>query len=236
MTDPKVCAVIGVGPGNGAAFARRFSRGGYAVALMARRTSYSESLIRELAGPARAYVCDAGDPDVVTRALEAVAQDLGPVDVLLYNAGSGGKWASIEDTDLAFFEQAWRVNTLGLAAATQAVAPAMKAKGAGAIVVTGATASRRGGANAASFAQAKAAQRSLAESAARSLWPDGVHVSLIILDGIVDLEQTRAQMPGRPDRDFVKPDDVAETAWTLAHQAPSAWSFEVEARPFAEKW
>ncbi len=236
MTDKKVCAVVGVGPGNGAAYARRFSRDGYAVALLARSTGYSESLVPELAGEARAFACDASDPDAVAAAFAAIEREMGAVDVLLYNAGSGGKWANIEDTELDFFEQAWRVNALGLVAATKSVVPAMKAKGKGAIVITGATASRRGGANTASFAQGKAAQRSLAESMARHLWPQGIHVSLIILDGVVDLERSRQAMPDKPDTFFVKAEDVAETAWTLAHQAPSAWSFEVEARPFAEKW
>lgn len=236
MTQKKVCAIVGVGPGNGAAYARRFAREGYAVALIARSTGYSESLLEELPAGGRAYACDAADPDALAQTFARIAAELGEVETLLYNAGSGGVWNTIEETDLSYFEQAWRVNALGLAAATQAVVPAMKAKGSGAIIVTGATASRRGGANAASVAQAKAAQRTLAESMARHLWPHGIHVALIILDGVVDLERTRLRFPEKPDAFFVKADDVAETAWALTRQSPSAWSFEVEARPFAEKW
>jgi len=86
------------------------------------------------------------------------------------------------------------------------------------------------------FAPAKAAQRSLAESMARHLWPSGVHVSLIVLDGVVDLESTRKRMKDKGDDFFVKPDDVADTAYWLTRQPKSAWSFEVEARPFGEKW
>jgi len=103
-------------------------------------------------------------------------------------------------------------------------------------VIIGATASRRGGAGAAAFAQAKAAQRALAESMARQLWPQGIHVALIIIDGIVDLPRTRAQRPDKPESFFVQPAAVAESAWWLTRQTRSAWSFEIEARPFGETW
>src|SRR3569623_1684378 len=105
-----------------------------------------------------------------------------------------------------------------------------------AIVVVGATASRRGGARTAAFAQAKAAQRSLAESLARHLWPKGVHVALIVIAGVVDLPRTRAAMKDKPASYFVAPDDVAATAAFLAAQPRSAWTFELEARPFGENW
>ena len=130
----------------------------------------------------------------------------------------------------------WRVNALGAFLCARAVIPAMKAAGDGRIIFIGATASRRGGKMAAAFAPAKAAQRSLAESMARSLWPAGIHVALIILDGIVDLAPTRARMPDKPDDFFVDPNGVAEIAWDLARQSRRAWSFEVEARPFGEAW
>jgi NAD(P)-dependent dehydrogenase (short-subunit alcohol dehydrogenase family) len=112
----------------------------------------------------------------------------------------------------------------------------MKRAKRGNIVFIGATASRRGVARTAAFAPAKAAQKSLAESAARHLWPLGIHVALIIVDGVVDLPRTRAFMKDKPDSFFVKPDDIAELAFRLTEQQPSAWSFEVEARPFAENW
>jgi len=112
----------------------------------------------------------------------------------------------------------------------------MKRAARGNIVFVGATASRRGAARTAAFAPAKAAQRSLAESMARHLWPAGVHVSLIVVDGVVDLPRTRAAMQDKPDAFFVKPDDLAEVAFRLTEQRPSAWSFEVEARPFGESW
>ncbi len=232
MAKP-VAAIVGIGPGNGAALARRFAAD-HRVALMSRSTELAEEIAAEI-GDARAYACDVSDAGAVDRAFDAVASDLGAIDTLVYNAGSG-VFATIEDITPAQFEASWRINAAGLLAAAQKVIPAMKAKGSGAIIVIGATASRRGAARTAAFAPAKAAQRSLAESMAKHLGPAGIHVALIIIDGVVDLPRTRQAMPDKPDDFFVKPDDVAATAHWLAHQPRSAWSFEVEARPFAEKW
>ncbi len=237
MSDGKrrgVCAVLGVGPGNGAAFARRFTADGYRVALLARGTELSEKLAAGLDG-ARAYACDASDAASVAEAFGRVRADLGDVDVLIYNAGSG-VWGDVESITAADFESCWRVNALGALLASQQVIPAMKKSGAGAIVIVGATASRRGAAGTAAFAPAKAAQKSLAESMARHLWPAGIHVSLIIVDGVVDLPRTRERMQGKPDSFFIKPDDIAETALRIVEQPRSTWSFEVEARPFGERW
>jgi NAD(P)-dependent dehydrogenase (short-subunit alcohol dehydrogenase family) len=229
-----VCAVAGVGPGNGAAFARRFATEGYAVALLARRTELTQKLASELPG-ARAYSCDVADAASVEHAFAAIRAELGDVDVLVYNAGSG-VWGTVEDVSPADFEASWRTNTLGALLTAKQVIPAMKKAKRGSIVLIGATASRRGNVKTAAFAPAKAAQRSLAESMARHLWPSGVHVSLIIVDGAVDLPGTRQRMPDKPDTFFIKPDDVADTAFHLTQQKPSAWSFEVEARPFGETW
>jgi len=233
MTKP-VCAVVGIGPGNGQALARRFAAAGYGLALLSRRTDLSAALAAEL-GDARAYECDVADAASVSRAFERIRADLGEVDVLVFNAGAG-IWGTVEEISPQGFETAWRINALGLLLTAQAVIPAMKRKGAGSIVVIGATASRRGMPRTAAFAPAKAAQRSLAEAMARQLWPAGIHVSLIIIDGVVDIARTRQQMADKPDDFFLKPDDIAETAYWLTRQNRSAWSFEVEARPFGEKW
>jgi len=229
-----VCVVAGVGPGNGAAFARRFASEGYAVALLARTTGMSESLAASLPN-ARAYACDVADPASVARTFDAIRRDLGEPEVLVYNAGSG-VWGSVEEATPADFESAWRVNTLGGFLASKQVIPAMKRAGRGSIVFVAATASREAGPKSAAFSSAKGAQRSLAESMARALWPAGIHVALIVVDGVVDLARTRERMPDKPDSFFVKPDDVAEIGFRLAQQKPAAWSFEVEARPFQEKW
>jgi NAD(P)-dependent dehydrogenase (short-subunit alcohol dehydrogenase family) len=230
----KVCAVVGVGPGNGAAFARRFAAEGYAVALLARGTEFTATLASELQ-VARAYACDVGDEGAVGRAFAAIEKDLGPVDTVIYNAGSG-TWGTVEEIRVADFEAAFRVNALGALLVAKQVIPGMKRRGGGSFVFTGATASRRGGAKTAAFAPAKAAQRSLAESMARALWPSGIHVSIIIVDGVVDLAETRRRMSDKPDSFFLKPEDIADTAFFLTQQKRSAWSFEVEARPFGETW
>lgn len=234
MAKRPVCVVVGVGPGNGAAFARRFSKDGYAVALLAR----SLDTTRELAGAlpdARAYACDVGDAASVQRAFDAIRKDMGDPEVVVYNAGSGA-FGTFDEVSAADFEASWRVNALGAFLVAKQVVPAMQEVGRGNIVVVGATASRRGVPRTVAFAPAKAAQRSLAEALARQLWPAGIHVSLIIIDGVVDLERTRTYMPDKPDEFFVKPDDVAATAAWLTAQPRSAWAFEVEARPFGEKW
>jgi NAD(P)-dependent dehydrogenase (short-subunit alcohol dehydrogenase family) len=236
MSDNRepVCAVVGVGPGNGAAFARRFAAEGYAVALLARTTELSLKLASTLPR-ARAYACDVSDARSVESAFASIRTEMGDVDVLIYNAGSG-VWGTVEEVSAADFETSWRVNTLGAFLVSKQVIGAMKNAKRGSIVFIGATASRRGNVKTAAFAPAKAAQRSLAESMARHLWPSGVHVSVIIVDGVVDLLGTRKRMPDKPDTFFIKPDDLADTAFHLTQQKPSAWSFEVEARPSGEAW
>lgn len=229
-----VCVVVGVGPGNGAALARRFHAEGFAVAMLARSAELIEALARELNG-ARAYACDVADQAAVERTFAAVAADLGAVEVLVYNAGSG-VWGTVEEISAAQFESAWRVNTLGAFLASKQVIGPMKQAGRGSIVFIGATASRRGNVKTAAFAPAKAAQRSLAESMARHLWPAGIHVALVILDGVVDLPRTRQMMPDKPDSFFIAPADVAGAVLELTRQPRSVWSFELEARPFSERW
>ena len=234
MAKPPVCVVIGIGPGNGAAFARRFARDGYAVALLSRSTEASSALASELPG-ARAWACDVGDPASVDRVFGEIEAELGAPEVVIYNAGSG-VFGSLDDVTAADFEAAWRVNALGGFVVGKRVSAAMRRAGRGTIVFVGATASRRGSARAAAFAPAKMAQRGLAESMARHLGPAGIHVCLIVIDGVVDLPRTRQRMSGKPDDFFVKPDDVAATAAWLVQQPRSAWAFEVEARPFGETW
>ncbi len=227
MTRP-VCAVVGIGPQNGASFARRFAVQGYSVALLSRTTDYSQSLASELEH-AHAYACDVTDPAAVDRAFDAVRTDLGDVNVLIYNAGSG-VWGNIEEVSAADFERSWRINTMGAFLVSKHVIPAMKARGSGAIVFVGATASLRGKPFTTAFAPAKAAQRSLAQAMARHLGPAGIHVSLIVVDG-------RIGKPGDTVApETIDPDDIASTAWYLSQQPRSAWTFELDVRPSQESW
>jgi len=233
MSAP-VCVIPGAGPGNGAALARRFTRSGYQVAMLARDGDRLGQITESIDG-AHPFACDMSQPAAVAETFDAIRRDLGPLSVLLYNAG-GGQWGTIDETTTEAMEGAWRVNVLGLHAAVQASLPDMRANGGGAVIVTGATASLRGGAGFAAFASAKAAQRSLAQSMGRHLSPENIHVALIIIDGVVDTPRTREMMPDRPDERFLSPDDVAESAHFLAHQPRSAWTFELDLRPYTETW
>lgn len=233
MNKP-VCAVVGVGPGNGAAFARKFAQAGYAIALLARTRAYTAGLTSELQD-ARAYVCDATDARAVEATFASIERELGSVRVLIYNAGSGD-WSNVEATDPAAFEAAWRINALGCLLCAQRVIPGMKKLDGAGIVIIGATASLKGNAGFTSFAAAKAAQRSLAQSMARHLGPQGIHVAYLIIDGMIDLPRTRKAMPDRPDEFFMNPAHIAESVFHLTAQKRSAWTFELDLRPFGEKW
>jgi short-subunit dehydrogenase len=228
MTQP-MCAVVGVGPGNGAAFARAFDREGYALALLARSTELGGELAHSLKA-ARAIACDVGDPASVEHAFA----DLAP-EVVIYNAGSG-VFTGFDNTKVADFEASWRVNALGAFCVAKQVVPAMKRAGKGTLIFVGATASLRGGAMTSAFAPAKAAQRSFAEALAREFAPAGVHVAVLVIDAVVDLPRTRARFTDKPDDFFIKPDDIAATAVALAKQPRSAWTFEQIVRPFGERW
>jgi len=229
MSSP-VCAIVGIGPKNGAAFARRFDRAGYRVAMLSRSTAFSEQLAKELS-EARAYACDASDPVSVDTAFTELRSDLGRVDVLVYNAG-GGSWQTVEEISPEEFERGWRVNALGALLASQQVIPGMQELGAGNIVIVGATASFRGRPKTTGFAAAKAAQRSLAQSMAKHLGPQGIHVSLLIIDGQIDAPDSAEAKAGKR----LDPDDIASLAHYLTTQPRSAWSFEVDARPSHENW
>ena len=232
MAGP-VCVVVGVGPGIGDALARRFTREGWRVALIARSTDHILPLATELDGAP--YTCDVTDTDALRTTFGRIREEVGPVHTLLWNVGSG-VWGDLDAVDEDALELSWRTNTLGLFTAVKASIGDMRARGSGKILITGATASRRGKPGTLAFAAGKSAQRSLAQSLARQLWPEGVHVALVVVDGVVDLPRTRERMPDKPDAFFVRPSEVATTFVHLARQPRSAWTFELEVRPFGESW
>lgn len=237
MTKP-VCAIIGIGPGNGESFAKKFSAEGYQVALLSRNESYLKGLEGEIPN-AKAYAYDASDSKCAKDVFSRIKSDLGVVDVLVYNAGSG-VFGNIDTVDLESVEAAWRVNAYGLFAATQAILPDMRAKGGGNIVVSGATSAIKHSANFTAFTSAKAAQRAMAQSLAKHLGPEKIHVSYVIIDGVIDLPRTREMIKqggNKVDDDFfLQPDDIAEAVYYLTQQPQSAWTFELDVRPFCEKW
>ena len=226
--------ITGVGAGNGASFSRRFTREGYKVVMLARNIAYLETLATEIPGSV-AMECDVRDPAAINSVFARIHEEIGTVDTLVYNAGAG-EWASIMETSLDGMQSSWATNTLGLVACAQEVIPSMTEKGEGNIMVIGATASLRGGAQSTAFASAKAAQRSVAQSMARDLGPKGIHVGYLIIDGIIDIERTRERFPDRADDLFMQPDAIADSVYAMTQQDRSAWAFEIDLRPYGEKW
>ena len=233
MSKP-VCVVIGVGHGNGTAIARKFAKQGYAVALCARTQAKLNALAEELPDAA-AFVYDVTDPEAAERVFAEIEQSMGSVSVVAYNAGSG-TWGHVDEVSVDLFQLSWEVNTRGLLSAVKAVLPQMRKRGGGAIVITGATAALRGGLASTAFASAKAAQRSLAQSLAKQLGPEKIHVSYVVLDGMVDLEKTMTNMADKPLDFFLSAEQIAEAFFYLATQPERAWTFEMDLRPYGEKW
>lgn len=227
-----VCVIVGVGPGNGAANAHKFSQEGYALALISRSSGY----ITELAGQleeAMAYSCDVSDTENIKEVFSKIKEDLGAVDVLIYSASSRfkaqGSNGNIEFATEEDMKRAWRIDTLGCMVCCKQVIPAMVEKGSGNIIILGATGSLRGGANFTAFASAKNAQRALAESMARHLGPKGVHVTLLIIDGSIDAERSGEDK-------WIKAEALANTLHFITKQDKSGWTFQMDIRPFIEKW
>ncbi|MGO9603074.1 MAG: SDR family NAD(P)-dependent oxidoreductase [Candidatus Binataceae bacterium] len=230
-----VAVITGVGPGLGAALARRFARG-YAVAINARRAEYLASLageIRAAGGTVLEVPADIGDRAQVEAAFKLIHERLGPPAALIYNAGSG-TFGNVTEVTPEQYENSWRTNAYGAFVAAKAVAPGMIASGRGVMLFTGATAGVKAGAKSVAFGPAKFAMRGLAQSLARDLGPKGIHVAWINVDGSIDIPGR--QIPGFKEEDMLKPDAIAETYWNLAHQDRSAWTMELEVRPFKERF
>jgi NAD(P)-dependent dehydrogenase (short-subunit alcohol dehydrogenase family) len=233
-SEKPVALITGVGPGTGAALARRFSSGGYRVAMLARNAERLSALEAELPG-AKAYICDVADEKQIEATIAAVRTDMGKPDVLIHNAVGGG-WGTFLDIKPEMLNRNFQINTMALLYLAQALAPDMIVAGKGAIIATGNTSAQRGRANFAGFAPTKAAQRILAEAMARDLGPKGVHVAYVLIDAVIDVPWTRAAFPERPDDFYIQPAAIADEVFHVAHQDRSAWSFNVEIRPFGENW
>jgi NAD(P)-dependent dehydrogenase (short-subunit alcohol dehydrogenase family) len=232
-----VAVVVGVGPGTGAALARRFAKD-YRVALVARSADYLKTLAGEIradGGEALEAPADISNFSEVAGAFAAIREKLSDPKVLLYNAGSG-TWGTIVDITAEQYEAAWRVNAFGAFLCAKEVAPAMIESGNGVMLFTGATAGVKAGARSVAFGPAKFAMRGLAQSLARDLGPRGIHVAWINIDGGIDIPRVRRGNPHFRDEDLLKPEAIADTYWHLAHQDRSAWTMELELRPFKEKF
>jgi NADP-dependent 3-hydroxy acid dehydrogenase YdfG len=234
MSSP-VAMITGVGDGTGAALARRFAEGGYRVAMLARNRERLKALKSEITH-AKGYVCDIGDLATLMTTVETVRSQMGVPSALVHNAVSA-TFETFLDAEPGDLERNFRVNTTSLLYLARALAPAMVEAGHGAIVVTGNTAALRGIPNTAVFAPTKAAQRILAQSLARDLGPRNVHVAYVTIDAAIDTPWTRIPLhPDKAEDFFSHPHEIAEEVYHVAHQGRSVWSFDVELRPFGEKW
>jgi NAD(P)-dependent dehydrogenase (short-subunit alcohol dehydrogenase family) len=230
----KRALVTGVGPGTGTSIVRRFVEGGYDVAMIAR----NEQRLRQLETDTRhtkAFPVDVTDLAGFDQAIDRILADFGAPEVVIHNA-VGGVFGNFMQIDPMVLLHNFQVNVMALLHLSRRLAPAMIEAGSGAIVASGNTSALRGKSNFAGFAPTKAAQRILAESIARELGPKGIHVAYVVIDAVIDLEWTRALRPDAPDDFFIQPSDIANEIWHVVHQPRSAWSFNVEIRPFKESW
>jgi NAD(P)-dependent dehydrogenase (short-subunit alcohol dehydrogenase family) len=234
--------VIGAGDATGGAIARRFAREGFTACLVRRTGSKLGPLVDAIAatgGRAVPFGVDARDEDAVAALVETVERDVGPIDVFVFNVGANVP-ASILEQDAKRYYKIWEMACFAGFLTAREVAKRMVTRERGTILFTGATASMRGSANFAAFAGAKHALRALAQSMARELGPRGIHVAHVVVDGAIDTEFIRTQFPERyalKERDgILDPDHIAENYWFLHSQPRDAWTFELDLRPWIERW
>lgn len=241
---PKSAVIAGVGSGLGAALARRFVREGCQVALLARSIEYIETLASELNGECKSDVahairCDLTDPKQISTAFTKIRKEVGPVDLLVNHASGGGgpRGSSLMDLDPASFEHAWRVGVYGALLCSREAARDMLSPNhhvGGTIIFTGATSSVRGASIA--FSSAKFGSRGLAQAMARELWPQGIHVAHVIIDGIIGDADEQSPAEDANHEPQMHPDAIAEVYWQLIRQERSAWTLELDLRPNREKF
>lgn len=232
--DNASALIVGVGPGLGAALARRFARAGLRVTIAARRAGPLAALAGETGG--RALACDATDEAAVERLFAELERTTGAPALVIYNAGAFLR-KSVVETDAAEFERCWRASCLGGFLVGRAAARAMLPRSEGTILFTGATASLRGGANFANLAVGKFGLRALAQSMARELGPQGIHVAHVIIDGQIADATRPGREPGARGADaLLAPEAIAEAYWQLHQQQRSAWTLELDLRPWVEKF
>jgi len=242
MENPPVCLVIGAGDGTGSAIARRFAGGNFTICAARRHKAGLSPLLQQIereGGTAHGFALDAADEQQVMATIGTIEKDIGPIDVAVYNVGGFVK-GSITELSSQDFRQAWEANCFGAFVMCRELARVMTPRARGTILITGATASLRGSAGFAALAGAKHATRALAQSVARELGPKGVHVAHIIIDGGIDTPAARARYAALiaklPPDGMLKPDDIAQSYWQLHQQPRSAWTHELDLRPWVEKW
>ena len=234
--------VIGAGDATGGAIAKRFAAGGYAACLTRRDAAKLEPVleqIRTAGGTAHGFGSDARKEEEVVALVEQIERDIGPIEVLVFNIGANVPSSILEETARKYYK-VWEMACFGGFLNGREVARRMVARGRGTILFTGATASLRGSANFAAFSGAKHALRALAQSMARELGREGVHVAHVVIDGAIDTEFIRSNFPERyatkADDGILSPEHIAENYWYLHTQPRDAWTFELDLRPWNERW
>jgi NAD(P)-dependent dehydrogenase (short-subunit alcohol dehydrogenase family) len=240
----KVCLVIGVGDGVGAAIAKAFAMDGFEIVITRRARNLPDleviaQGIRDQGGVVHARGVDARSEEETVALFQEIERDIGPLEVVVFNIGANVRF-SIEETTARVFTKVWEMACFAGFLAGREAAKAMVPRGRGTIIFTGATASLRGRENYSAFASAKAGLRAVAQSMARELGKKNIHVAHVVCDGsiegvfarenIADLDQRLAE-----DR-ILKPDDIALNYVSLHHQKRSAWTHELDLRPWSENW
>lgn len=240
----KSVLIVGVGhaEGVGAAVARRFAREGFDVTIFGRneeKLATALESVRAIASSARSRVGDVTDEETVRALVSDCDRAEAPLEVAVFNAG--GNWPKgYLEMDADFLTEMWKVNALAGFLFSKAVIEAMLPRGRGTLIFTGASGSLRGKAMFGGFAQGKAALRALAQSCAREFGPQGLHIAHVVIDGAVDGNRVNTLIPGykesKGDDGLLSPDGIAENYWNLHVQPRSAWTHELDVRPWAETW
>lgn len=235
MATQEKALIVGAGRGLSAALARLFAAEGMQVALAARNTDKLAGVAAETR--AKTYSCDAADAVSVSALFEAVSADIGTPDIVVYNASNRGARGPVTELDPAAVRNALMITAYGGFLVAQAAAKRMIPAGRGTILLTGASASVKGYPNSSSFAMGKFALRGLAQSLARELQPQNIHVGHFVIDGgIALLDGTDERAAARGADGLLSPDAIAQTYLQIHRQHRSAWTWEMELRPWVEKF
>ncbi|PYC29239.1 glucose 1-dehydrogenase [Aquipseudomonas alcaligenes] len=242
MSDKKVVLVIGAGDATGGAIAKRFAREGYVACVTRRSADKLQPLVDEIragGGEAHGFASDARKEEEVAALVEGIERDIGPIEAFVFNIGANVPCSILEETARKYFK-IWEMACFSAFLTAQAVARRMVTRGRGTILFTGATAGLRGAANFAAFAGAKHGVRALAQSMARELGPRNIHVAHVVVDGAIDTAFIRDSFPdiyARKDQDgILDPAHIADNYWFLHTQPRDAWTFELDLRPWMERW
>jgi len=242
MSAEKAILVVGAGDASGGAIARRFAREGYIACVTRRQADKLAPLVTRIeaeGGKARAFGSDARKEDAVAQLFAQIEQEVAPLEVVVFNIGANVRFPITETTARVYYK-VWEMGCFAGFLVGREAAKVMLPRERGSIFFTGATASMRGSSGFAAFAGAKHGLRALAQSMARELGPRGIHVAQIIIDAAIDTEFIRENFPQRyalKEREgIVDPDAIAESYWQLHRQPRSAWTHEMDLRPWIETW